>query len=62
MSIKSILEQEYPNEDWSHVDGGSDGEYPVFKFNGTEYSVIPSMWPSGLSKPTSSQIVTLLSS
>ena len=62
MSVKTILETEYPDEDWSHLDGGQDGEQPVFYISKGSYYTYTFMWPSGLTQLTSAQIETLLTS
>tara|TARA_R110000787_G_scaffold89704_1_gene189741 strand:+ start:700 stop:885 length:186 start_codon:yes stop_codon:yes gene_type:complete len=61
MSVKEKLEAAYPNEDWSHLDGGRDGEKPVFWSDGTNYYTHSEYWPSGLTELTSAQILALTS-
>lgn len=62
MSIKAKLEARYPDEDWSHIDGGADGEQPVFWYSKGVYGVSPDMWPSDLAEMTSSEIKAFLES
>lgn len=56
MSMKAKLEAEYPNENWAHVDGGKDGEQPVFWYSNGVYGIHSDMWPSGLTEMTSNEI------
>lgn len=61
MSVKALLEAEYPDEDWSHLDGGADGEQPVFYMaKGGVFRTYSFMWPSGLTELTSAEIASLL--
>lgn len=60
-TVKEKLEARYPNQDWSHLTNGADGDYPVFYFDGS-YKTYDDMWITGLPKLTSQEIVTLLQS
>jgi hypothetical protein len=62
MSIKAKLEARYPDEDWSQLDGGADGEYPVFWSSKGVYGINTDMWPSGLTEMTSVEIKAFLES
>ena len=62
MSIKAKLEAQYPDEDWSHIDSGADGEQPVFWYSKGVYGISPDMWPSGLVEMTSSEIKAFMES
>ena len=60
MSIKAKLEAKYPDEDWSQLDGGNDGEQPVVWFSKGVYGISPDLWPSGLTEMTSNEIKAFL--
>ena len=60
MSIKAKLEAKYPDEDWSQLDGGNDGEQPVFWFSKGVYGISSALWPSGLTEMTSNEIKAFL--
>ena len=60
MSIKAKLEAKYPDEDWSQLDGGNDGEQPVFWFSKGVYGISSDLWTSGLTEMTSNEIKAFL--
>jgi hypothetical protein len=62
MNIKAKLEARYPDEDWSHIDSGADGEQPVFWFSKGVYGISPDMWPSDLAEMSSDEIKAFLES
>jgi hypothetical protein len=62
MSIKAKLEARYPDEDWSHIDSGADGEQPVFWYSKGVYGISPDMWPVGLPVWTNQEVKEFLES
>ena len=62
MSIKAKLEERYPDEDWSHLDGGQDGEYAVFWSSKGVLGTHIDMWPVDLAEMTSDEIKAFLES
>lgn len=62
MSIKAKLEERYPNEDWSHLIDGQDGEKAVFWSSKGVLGTHSDLWPSGLAQMTSAQIQAFLES
>lgn len=62
MNIKAKLKARYPDEDWSHIDSGADGQQPVFWFSKGVYGISTDMWPSDLAEMSSDEIKAFLES